>query len=112
MIRDDERYWANVVIGAIDNLERPMLMFEGEKMIVRKALKAYLEANDSNSEKPNNCKPQKKICANCRHLKKHNGKLADWVCDRKGSIVTNPYDKECDEMWERKDEPQTEREDE
>lgn len=50
------------------------------------------------SEKPNNC-------ANCKHLKKHNGKLADYVCDRKGSIVTNPYDKECDEMWEPKTEP-------
>lgn len=44
--------------------------------------------------------PQKKMCANCKHIKKHNGKLADYVCDRKGSIVTNPYDKECDEMWE------------
>lgn len=51
--------------------------------------------------------PQKKMCANCKHIKKHNGKLADYVCDRKGSIVTNPYDKECDEMWERKDVPQT-----
>ena len=44
--------------------------------------------------------PQKKMCANCKHIKKHNGKLADYVCDRKGSVVTNPYDKECDEMWE------------
>lgn len=42
----------------------------------------------------------RKMCANCKHIKKHNGKLADYVCDRKGSIVTNPYDKECDEMWE------------
>jgi hypothetical protein len=54
MIKDDERYWANMVIGVIDNLERPMLMYEGEKMIVRKALKAYLEANGNDSEIPNN----------------------------------------------------------
>lgn len=60
MIRDDERYWANMVIGAIDNLERPMLMFENEKMIVRKALKAYLEdrKTSNGSEKSNNCKTQ------------------------------------------------------
>ena len=50
MIRDDERYWANMVLGVIENLERPMLMYEGEKMIVRKALKAYLEANDRKTE--------------------------------------------------------------
>lgn len=46
MIRGDERYWANVVLGAIENLEHPMLMYDGEKMIVRKALKAYLASDD------------------------------------------------------------------
>ena len=58
MIRGDERYWANMVLDVIEHVECPMLMYEGEKMIVRKALKAYLEANDrkteSSSEKPNN----------------------------------------------------------
>lgn len=49
-----------------------------------------------------------KMCANCKHLKKHNGSLADWVCDRKGAIVTDPLIKECDEMWEQSE--QTERE--
>lgn len=62
-----------------------------------------------NDRKTENCSEIPNNCANCKHLKKHNGNLADWVCDRKGSIVTNPYDKECDEMWEPKDEPQTER---
>ena len=46
-----------------------------------------------------------KMCANCKHLKKHNGSLADWVCDRKGAIVTDPLIKECDEMWEQTDCP-------
>lgn len=61
MIRGDERYWANFVLDSIEHAERHVLVYEGEKMIVRKALKAYLEANDrktepNSSEKPNNCK--------------------------------------------------------
>ena len=40
------------------------------------------------------------ICANCRHLKKHNGELAKWVCDIKGAVVTDTRIRECDTMWE------------
>ena len=50
MIRGDERYWATMVLDVIENVECPMLMYEGEKMIVRKAIKAYLEANDRKAE--------------------------------------------------------------
>lgn len=37
-----EVYFANMVIGAIDNVETPMLMYEEEKQVVRKALKMYI----------------------------------------------------------------------
>ena len=40
------------------------------------------------------------ICYNCKHLKKHNGEIAEWVCDRKGSVVEDTRHRECDEMWE------------
>lgn len=40
------------------------------------------------------------ICWNCRHLRKFNGGLADWVCERKGSVVIDTRRRECDEMWE------------
>lgn len=40
------------------------------------------------------------ICANCKHLKKHNGDLAEWVCEAKGSVVNDTRIRECDEMWE------------
>lgn len=46
------------------------------------------------------------ICANCKHLKKHNGELAEYVCDIKGSVVNDTRIRECDEMWESR---QTER---
>lgn len=41
------------------------------------------------------------ICYNCKHLKRHNGELAEYVCDRKGSVVEDTRRRECDEMWER-----------
>lgn len=37
-----EVYFANTVIGAIDNVETPMLMYEEEKQVVRKALQMYI----------------------------------------------------------------------
>ena len=42
------------------------------------------------------------ICANCKHLKRHNGGLARFVCDIKGSVVSDTRIRECDEMWERR----------
>lgn len=38
-----ELYFANTVIGAIDNIETPMLMHEGEKNVVKKALQMYID---------------------------------------------------------------------
>lgn len=38
-----EVYFANTVIGAIDNVKTPMLMYEEEKQVVRKALKMYID---------------------------------------------------------------------
>lgn len=40
------------------------------------------------------------ICWNCKHLRKFNGDLADWVCERKGSVVIDTRRRECDDMWE------------
>ena len=36
-------YFANRVIGTIDNVKTPMLMYEEEKQVVRKALKMYID---------------------------------------------------------------------
>lgn len=38
-----EVYFANIVIGAIDNVKTSMLMYEEEKQVVRKALKMYID---------------------------------------------------------------------
>lgn len=38
-----EVYFANKVIGAIDNVTTPMLMYEEEKQVVRKALRMYID---------------------------------------------------------------------
>lgn len=43
------------------------------------------------------------ICWNCKHLRKFNGDLADWVCERKGSVVLDTRIRECDEMWEERE---------
>ena len=42
--KEDEKelYFANAVLGAIRNVEVPMLMYEGEKEVVRKALRKYI----------------------------------------------------------------------
>ena len=43
---------------------------------------------------------KKGICWNCKHLRKYNGDLADWVCEIKGSVVLDTRIRECDDMWE------------
>ena len=42
--KEDEKelYFANAVLGAIKNVEVPMLMYEGEKKVVEKALREYI----------------------------------------------------------------------
>jgi len=42
-LTDKEKYLAGLVIKLIDNVECPMLMYEGEKNIVKKALLNILE---------------------------------------------------------------------
>lgn len=39
---EKELYFAKVVLGAIKNVEMPMLMYEGEKKVVEKALRKYI----------------------------------------------------------------------
>ena len=43
--KEDEKeiYFANAVLGAIRNVEVPMLVYEGEKEVVRKALRKYID---------------------------------------------------------------------
>lgn len=41
--QEKELYFAKVVIGAIDHVECPMLMYEGEKAVVKKALRKYID---------------------------------------------------------------------
>lgn len=43
--KEDEKelYFANAVIGAIKNVEMPMLMYDGEKKVVEKALRKYID---------------------------------------------------------------------
>ena len=43
--KEDEKelYFAKSVIGAIKNVEVPMLMYEGEKNVVEKALRKYID---------------------------------------------------------------------
>ena len=38
-----ELYFANAVIGAIDNVKTPMLMYQEEKDVVIKALRIYID---------------------------------------------------------------------
>ena len=47
--KEDEKelYFANAVIGAINNVEIPMLMYEGEKQVVKKALREYINKLES-----------------------------------------------------------------
>lgn len=43
--------FANVVIGAIKNVETPMLMFKGEKDVVEKALRMYIDKIETDSRR-------------------------------------------------------------
>ena len=36
-------FFADMIIGLIDNVERPILLYEGEKEIVKKALNEYID---------------------------------------------------------------------
>ena len=46
MIYEDQKkelYFANAVIGVIANVKTPMLMYQEEKDVVRKALRMYID---------------------------------------------------------------------
>ena len=47
MLTDKERYFAEAVVGAIDHVEHPMLVYEEEKAVVKKALLQLLQNDDS-----------------------------------------------------------------
>ena len=49
--QEKELYFANVVIGAIKNVETPMLMYQEEKNVVEKALRMYIDKIESNSRR-------------------------------------------------------------
>lgn len=38
-----ELFFADMIIGLINNVERPMLLYEEEKEIVKKALNEYID---------------------------------------------------------------------
>lgn len=38
-----ELYFANAVLGAIDNVQMPMLVYDEEKQVVKKALQMYID---------------------------------------------------------------------
>lgn len=46
-----ELYFANVVIGAIENVKTPMLMYEGEKEVVKKSLQMYIDKIECDARK-------------------------------------------------------------
>ena len=43
--KEDEKeiYFAKSIIGAIKNVEVPMLVYDGEKKVVEKALRKYID---------------------------------------------------------------------
>lgn len=45
--QEKELYFANAVIGAINNVKVPMLMYEEEKDVVKKALRKYINQIES-----------------------------------------------------------------
>lgn len=47
--KEQELYFANVVIGTIKNVETPMLMHKGEKDVVKRALRMYIDKIESGS---------------------------------------------------------------
>jgi hypothetical protein len=42
-----EKFFAEMVIGAIDNVKVPMLMYEEEKEVTKKALQKYIDELDN-----------------------------------------------------------------
>lgn len=44
MTKEQERYIVAYLLDVVDNLQCPMLMYEHEKSVVRKALLMYLES--------------------------------------------------------------------
>lgn len=42
-----ELYFADMVIGAINNIEMPILMYKEEKEVVKKALRMYIDKIES-----------------------------------------------------------------
>ena len=42
-----ELYFANAVIGAINNVKTPVLTYEEEKSVVKKALRMYIDKIES-----------------------------------------------------------------
>lgn len=42
-----DKCFAQMVIGAIDNVKRPMLIYDEEKEVVKKALQKYLDELES-----------------------------------------------------------------
>lgn len=49
--QEKELYFANVVIGTIKNVEMPMLVYKGEKDVVEKALRMYIDKIESDSRR-------------------------------------------------------------
>lgn len=47
--QEQELYFANMVIGAVRNVETPMLMYKGEKDVVEKALRMYIDKIEDDS---------------------------------------------------------------
>lgn len=45
--QEKELYFANAVLDAIRHVEMPMLVYEGEKEVVRKALCKYIDEIES-----------------------------------------------------------------
>lgn len=45
--QEKELYFAHSVIGAINNVKVPMLMYEEEKEVVKKALRKYIDQIES-----------------------------------------------------------------
>ena len=47
MLTDKERYFANALIGVIDNVDCPKLVYQEEKDVVKKALELLLYKDES-----------------------------------------------------------------
>lgn len=53
MLSDEQKkelYFANTVIGVIDSVKTPMLMYEEEKNIAKKALRMYIDKIENDAK--------------------------------------------------------------